>query len=165
MPGGIYILDHLHVLEGFAAAVPSSANPLYISLKNAKAVGILVHTVNGASGATGCAVTLNQALVVAGTNAKALQINEYFSVADVVTADAPWVKSTAVSNTFTTSNTASKHNYYFIPVDPSWLDVSNGFHALQVGLANSTNTTVDVTYFVQPKFSGNPTTFAPMNVD
>lgn len=164
MTGGINILDHLHVVEGLAAAVPSSSTPDYISLKNAKAVLVLVHYKN-ATTVTGSAITLKQATAVAATGEKALALPFYYVVNDNATADAPWTKVTATSDTFTTDNTNSKNGYYAIPVDPASLDTANGFDCLRAGTGNATAATIDVTYLVVPKFGGNPATVASMIVD
>jgi len=141
---------------GLKPAVPSSASPAWISLKNAEAVGVLIEVQN-ATTVTGSAITLNQATDVSGTNSKALAFTDYYKINDLAAADAPWTRAVAASNTFTTDATNSKNSYYFIPVDPASLDVANKFNCLQVGVGNATASTVGAHYLLRPKNAGNPT--------
>jgi hypothetical protein len=164
MYGGGNLIDDIHVVEGLAPATPSTSTPDYISLKDCRDVGVLIHVKNGTT-VTGSAITLKQATAVAGTSEKALAFTTYFSVSDTAAADAPWTKNTATSNTFTTATTNSKNYLYFIPVDPATLDTSNAFDCLRAGTGDGANTTVSVFYLCRPKFGGNARNFPSMIVD
>ena len=110
----INLLDHIHVVEGLAPVTPSSSTPDYLNLKNAESVLVLIHAKN-ATTVTGSAITLKQATAVAGTSEKALSFTDYYKKEDTGTADAPWTRATAVSDTFTTDATNSKNSLYAIP--------------------------------------------------
>jgi hypothetical protein len=164
MSGSINILDRLHVVEGLAPVVPSSSTPDYVSLKDARCAGVLIHAKN-ATTVTGSAITLLQAKTVAGGGEKALPFTAYYVKADTAAADAPWTKVTATSNTFTTDATDSKNALYFIPVDPASLDVTAEFDCIRAGTANATAATISVLYLIEPKFGGNPALMKPAIVD
>lgn len=164
MTGGINFLDHIHFVEALKPTTPSSTTPAYISTKNAKAIGVLIHVAN-ATTVTGSAITLKQATAVAGTSEKALGLPFYYKVVDVVGADVPWVKVAAVSDTFTTDATNSKDSLYFIPVDPASLDTPNSFDCLRVGTGNGVATTITAMYVIAPKHGGNPVLFPTFILD
>lgn len=146
----------------FGSAVPSSAAPAFISLKNAHSVTVLIHCTN-TTDVTGSAVTLQQAQAVAGTNAKALAFEEAW-VANPANSN-NYAKVAVASNTFTTATNASVAIAYQIPVDPATLDSANGFDCLRVALANAVNTTVTAYYVVQPKYGGNEANRPSLIVD
>lgn len=154
MAGGIYLIDHLHVVEGLNPVTPSTSTPDYVSLKDVEAMEVLIHVKN-ATTVTGSAITLKQATAVAGTSEKALPFTTYFSLTDTGAADVPWVKQTAVSNTFTTFTTNSKNAIYRIPVDPASLDAANNFDCVRAGTGDGTATTITVLYLLKMKFGGN----------
>lgn len=164
MLGGLNLIDRIHFVEGLAPATPSSSTPDYISLKNAKVVGVLIHYKN-ATTVTGSAITLKQATDVSGTSEKALSFTTYFSKTDTGAADAPWSKATAASDTFTADNTNSKNGFYFIPIDPASLDLANGFDCVRAGTANATAQTITVIYVIVPAYGGNARNYPSFIVD
>ena len=164
MGGGLNILDHLHIVEGLAPAVPSTSTPDYISLKNAESVLVLIHAKN-ATTVTGSAITLKQATAVAGTLEKPLGFAKYYKKEDTGAADAPWTKVAAASDTFTTLTTNSKNTLYAIPVDPASLDLASGFDCIRAGTGDATAATISVYYLIRPKHGGDPALFASAIVD
>jgi hypothetical protein len=163
MTGGINLPDQIQHVWAYGPGTPTAAAPDHISLKNVKAVEIVIQGVN-ASGVTGSAVTVNQAQAVAGTNAKALAFTTYFSMTDPANS-ANYTKATAASNTFTTTNTNSAQFVYRIAVDPATLDSTNGFDCLAVALANAVNSTITAHYNVVNKYGGNAVTMASVIAD
>lgn len=164
MAAGINLLDSVHIVEGLAPVVPSTSTPDYITVKHAKSVGVLIHAKN-ATTVTGSAITLLQATAVAGTSEKALAFSKYYVKTDTGAADAPWVETTAASNTFTTDATNSKNSMYFIPIDPASLDSANGFDCVRAGTANATAATITVLYLVEVKYAGDPALHKSLIVD
>lgn len=150
---GHTLADSLDIVPAFTAAVPSSASPKYISLKNVDFLEIVIRVTN-ATTVTGSAITINQATAVAGTGAKALSFVDYYQNIDT-DASSVNTRQVAASNTFTTNNTNSKNLLYRIPIRPSMLDVNNGYDCIQVGLGNATAATVSVWYNVVQKYTGN----------
>ena len=152
LSGGNNLPDELLVIWGASPVSPSITTPDYISLKDVDAVEVVIIGLNGTT-VTGSAVTLLQATAVAGTSEKALAFSNYYATADAGATDT-LVKTTASSNTFTTTTTNSKAFVYRIPVDPKTLDSANGFDCLRAGVANAANTTITVAYLIRPKYAG-----------
>lgn len=162
MPGK-NLSDQIQHVHAFGPAVPSSASPRWISLKNVDAIEVVIQVLN-ATTVTGSAVTLSQATAVAGTSAKTLAFTTYYSNVDP-SANANTTKQTASSNTFTTLTTNSATAIYRIPIDPATLDVNNGFDCVRVALANATAATVSAHYNIVTSDGGNYTTMASVLVD
>jgi hypothetical protein len=138
------LVHKFKLLNAYGPAVPSSAAPQYVSLKNYGHLTIILNVLN-ATTVTGSAVTLNQATAVAGTSAKALGFARMWANTDAAAGDT--LTETAVtSNTFTTLTTNSKRAQYVIEVDAESLDLDNGFDCVQVALANATAATITATY-------------------
>jgi hypothetical protein len=155
MSVGNRLVDKLKFTEAFAPAVPTSAAPPYVSLRKANHLTILIQGVNGASGVTPVAVTLNQAQDLAGTGAKALAFTEIFLVADAAAGDTP-VDTVVTGNSYTLPSTVSKSFTAVIEVLATDLDVANGFCAVSVGLANGAAQTISATYLLAgERFGGN----------
>lgn len=150
--GGGQIADKLDVVHAFGPATPSSAAPDWISLKNARSVEVVVIALNGTT-VTGSAVGIAQATDVSGTATKTLPFTAYFANVAPVTSSVP-TAATAVSNTFTTATTNSATLVYRIPIDPSTLDVANGFDCIRVTLGNAANTSVVAFYNVEGAYAG-----------
>lgn len=141
-----FIDTHTPILA-FPPAVPSSADPAWISLKNADKVTVLITTSN-ATTVTGSAIGLQQATAVAGTSAKTLNFTRYYAVQGTGTQSGALTETTAVSNTFTPANTNNNRGLFVIDVDASTLDTNNGFDCFRVSLGNATAQTVGVSYIV-----------------
>lgn len=151
---GTRLVDKVKLVTALKPAIPSSASPAYVSLKDYNHLTIVVN-VSNATTVTGSAITLNQATAVAGTSAKALGFTKMWSDIDCAAADA-LAQVAVVSNTFTTDATNSKVLKYVIEVDAADLDVTNGFNCVQVGVANATAATVSVEYILSgARFGGN----------
>lgn len=146
MGTSLRLVDHVHPVQAFAAAVPSSANPAYVNLAEYNHVTIVIEVVN-ASTVTGSAVTLLQATNVSAGSAKALAFSTVYVNADTGAGDA-LTATAVVSNTFTTQAVNSKKSLYIIEVDAAELDQANGFQCLQVGLGNAVSSTLAVTYYL-----------------
>lgn len=155
-----------NIVAAFPPAVPSSAAPLWASMKNADRATIVIQVENGVSGVTGTAVALQQATALAGTNAKSLAFSSVYQNLDTQNTSNPGdaLALTAVnSNTFTTANTASKGLLYVIEVKATDLDVANSFNHIQVTLGNAVNATTCATYIIRDiryQQSGPPTALA-----
>jgi hypothetical protein len=161
---GKNVISTIQPVLGLVSVTPSSSTPTRISLKNARSAGVLV-IVKNATTVTGSAITLKQSSDVSGTGEKALAFTTYYSINDTATADAPWVKQTAASNTFTTDNTNSKNSLYFIPIDPGTLDAANAFDCVRAGTGDATATTLTVVYLLEPTYNGNPVTVPSFIID
>lgn len=146
-PNGL-LVEQCKIVQGFAPAAPSSSTPDYVSLKNYHKLTILVSVDNGAT-VTGSAITLKQAQAVANTGEKALAFTKVWANTDIGASDT-LVETAVSSNTFTTDNTDNKNLLYVIEVDPSDLDVANGFDCVRLGTGNSTNAVVSGVYILWP---------------
>ena len=71
MPSGTRLVDKIMPVFAFDAATPSSATPLWVSMKGYDHIQIVIRYKN-ATTVTGTAVGLSQATAVAGTSAKTL---------------------------------------------------------------------------------------------
>lgn len=154
MPSGTRIIDKVLEVAAFDAGVPSSAAPLWVSLKGYDHVQVYIRYKN-ATTVTGTAVTLQQATAVAGTSAKALAFTTMWACVNANTTFAA-VQTAVVSNTFTTDNTNSQLGIYIIEIDAITLDLANGFDCFQVALGNATAATITATYLMgtSPRYSG-----------
>lgn len=138
----------------FDAAVPSSATPLWVSMKGYDHIQIVIRYKN-ATTVTGTAVGLSQATAVAGTSAKTLGFTTMFANVNVNSMFGA-TATAVVSNTFTTDATNSQSGLYIVEVDAITMDLANGFDCLQVTLGNATAATITATYNmgVAPRYSG-----------
>jgi len=138
------LVHKFKMLNAYGPAVPSTAAPQYVSLKNYNHLTIVLNVLN-ATTVTGSAVTLLQATAVAGTSAKALAFTKMWANTDAAAGDT--LTETAVtSNTFTTGTTNSKRLQYVIEIDVEMLDLDNGFDCVRVALADATAATITATY-------------------
>jgi hypothetical protein len=103
----------------------------YVSLKNYEHLTIVI--VQGAWAAGTPAVTLKQAVDVAGTSEKALSFTKYWSGV-ALTQDLLTGPVAVVSDTFNLTATAS--TFTIIEVDSSALDVDNNFDCVRLGIAS-----------------------------
>jgi hypothetical protein len=163
MASGLRYVDQDLKVVALTPAVPSGATPRWVSLKGYHSVQIMIKFLN-TTAVTGSAITVNQATSVSGAGSKALNFTTMFAVLDSSVSVIP-VQTAVVSNTFTTSNVASKSGWYFIEIRTTDLDDRNGFNAIQVGVGNATASTIDVVYTLRPRFSGEFTSFRDPTVD
>ena len=140
------LVHKVKILNAYGPAVPSTAVPQYVSLKNYNHLTIVMSVLN-ATTVTRSAVTVTQATAVAGTAAKALAFTKMWRNIDAAAADA-LAEVAVTSNTFTTDATNSKRLLYIIEVEAESLDVDGGFDCVAVGLANATAATITATYIL-----------------
>lgn len=165
MASGTRLVDKYKIVPAFFAAVPSSASPTYVSMKGYNNLTIVLHWKN-ATGVTGSAITVNQAKFVNGNGAKAVGFDVAWVAND--TANSVALTQLAVaSNTFTTDSTSNGIGIAQIEIRADRMDLANGFTALQVGLANATNATVEALYVMGnvPRYSGGMNSFMNPLVD
>ena len=152
------IIGKLNPVHGLGPVTPSTSTPDYVSLKGASSVTVVIQGLNGST-VTGSAITLKQASAVAGTNEKALSFDTVWQNTDCAAADG-FAKTAVASNTFTTTNTNSKAFLYVIEVPAESLDTNNSFDCVRAGTGDAVNTTLSVTYYVNPRninATGTPT--------
>ena len=154
MPSGTRLIDKICTVGAFDAAVPSSAVPLWVSLKGYDHVQVILRYKN-ATTVTGAAIGLSQATAVAGTGAKVLPFTTMFSAVNANTTF-PAVQTAVVSNTFTTDATNSQSGFYIIEVDAITLDIQNQYDCFQVTIGNGVAATISAIYEmgVSPRYSG-----------
>jgi hypothetical protein len=143
------VIGNRNFVFGLGPVTPSTSTPDYISLKNVRHVTAVVQVLNGST-VTGSAITLKQATAVAGTAEKALAYDTVWQNVDCAAADG-LAKTTVTSNTFTTNTTNSKQLLYVIEIPAESLDLTNSFDCVRVGTADAANTTLSVTYIVEPR--------------
>ena len=122
----------------------------YVSLRNAKRCSVVVSLTQAATHAT--AITIEQATVVAGTDSKAISVVvPIWANEDVATTDTLVRQTDAVSYTV---DTAATNKLVIFQIDPSTLDVANGFDCINVQLAASSEATnfVSANYFLEAKY-------------
>jgi hypothetical protein len=146
MAVGTRFVDGRQTVVAFHAGVPSSANPVWVSMKGYNNITILI-TYKNATTVTGSAISLQQATSVAGANAKQLQFSDYFAVIG----DSANVQPTqleAVGGSFTTDATNSGTGYYIICLDSFMIDNNHGFNSVQVVIGNAVASTIEAVYFL-----------------
>lgn len=165
MASGVRTVDKLKVVPAFFAAVPSGASPTYVSMKGYNNLTVVLHWKN-TTGVTGSAITVNQATLVNGANAKAAPIDLAWVSNDTANSVA-LTQLTVASNTYTLSNTANATGIGILEIRADRMDLANGFTSLQVGLANATNQTVEAMYIMGnvPRYSGGMNSFMNPLVD
>jgi len=137
------------IINALAAAVPSTSQPTYISLKNVLRLAAIIVVKNG-TGVTGSAITLKQATAVAGTGAKTLAFTKMLANLDTAANDTE-VEVAVTGNTFTTLATNSKNALYIIDIPVDSLDTNNGFDCVAVGTGDATAATVAVLYIIEQR--------------
>jgi hypothetical protein len=152
MNPNVALTEQVKFVPAFASAVPSTASPVWVSLKNAERCTVVI-LVKNATTVTGSAIALSQATAVAGTNAKALAFTTAYRDIDTGAGDT-MSAFTVSSNTFTTDSTNSKNLLYTIEVKGDDLDVNNGFDCLRVTLGDATAATVTAMYILWPQRFG-----------
>lgn len=122
----------------------------YVSLKLFHKAWIIFHVQQG--NAATIALTVNQAKDVSGTSAKAITVNTpIWANQDTSASDALTAQTAGVS--FTTSATL-KNKIVVFEINPSDLDVANGFRsiALTTGASNAANVTQAMLYGVFDRY-------------
>ena len=140
------------IVEALAPAADAAGRTSdYICLKHAHRVTVICHVDQG--NAAQVTFTLQQASAVAGTgkkdltNAAKVWVNQDLAAADGLTqqTDAKLFQTSA----------AVKHKYVIFEVDPSCLDLANGFDCLAVdtSASNAANITA-ATFLIHTRYEG-----------
>lgn len=146
-PNGL-LVEQTKIVAGFAPATPSTSTPAYISMKGYHKLTVII-SVDNANTVTGSAITLKQATAVAGTGEKELSFASVHANIDTATTDA-LVATAVVANTFTTDTTDTSNLLYVVEVEPTSLDMANGFDCVRVGAGDASGTVVSVVYVLWP---------------
>lgn len=153
MNGNIKLKEANNIVTGLAPILPSTSTPDYVSLKNLVRLTIILIVDNGAT-VTGSAITLKQAIAVAGTDEKALAFDTV--AANIDTGAGDTLTDTAVtSDTFTTDTTDNKNLMYVIDVKPEDLDIDNNFDCVRVGTGDGANMVLAAIYIGESKKAAN----------
>jgi hypothetical protein len=135
-----HLAEKAKIVEALAPATDAAGRTGdYVSLKNYAKAYILVHITQG--NAATVALTPKQASAVAGTGVKVLtSAVRIHANLDTATSDA-LVEATAAVNY--TTDAAVKNKIVLFEIDPSSLDVANGFDCITVttGASNVANIT------------------------
>lgn len=142
------LVEQVKFVQGLAPITPSTSVPDYVCMKNYNKFAAVISIDNGAT-VTGTAITLKQAQAVANTGEKALAFTKVWANVDIGATDT-LVETAVSSNTFTSDTTDNKNLMYVIEVDPSELDVANGFDCIRVGTGNGVNCVTSVLYMLWP---------------
>lgn len=148
MNGNLLLIEQAKVVTGFAPAVPSSANPRWVSLKNYEKLTIVI-LVQNATTVTGAAIGLSQATNAAGAGAKTLPFTVAYRTEDAATTDL-LTRFDVSGNSFTTLATNNRQLVYVIEVKPHDLDLAGGFDCVRVTIGNAVAATVGVVYLLAP---------------
>ncbi len=136
----LHLTEDCKVVEALTPAADAAGRAGdWVSLKTSGRCFIVFHCDQG--NAATIAVTVQQATDVAGTSAKAITATvPIWANEDCATSDTLVAQTAAVS--FTTS-AAVKHKQVIFMIDPSTLDIVNGFDCIKVltGASNAANIT------------------------
>ncbi len=121
----------------------------YVSLKNCNRAFIVVSLQQG--NAATVEVVVNQATAVAGTSAKVIsEVQPIWSNLDAAASDTMVKRTSAVDYT---TDAGVKNKLVVIQIDPSSLDVANGFDCINVTITTSNAANiVGVNYFLDNRF-------------
>ncbi|MGE0229986.1 MAG: hypothetical protein AB7I38_17075 [Dehalococcoidia bacterium] len=165
------ILERMDIVEGFPAVdLQGGANSGdYISLKNARRVAVVFLSGLGTAG-DDPTLTLQQAQDVAGTGVKALNFTEILrkQAATSLAAVAQWTRTTqAAANTYTNGTSAEEDLVWVVEIDPTQLDVENGFDCIRATVADVGGNAQPgaLFYLVEKQVEGDPTTALSLIAD
>lgn len=146
-PNGL-LVEQAKIVTAIAPCTPSTTTPDYVSLKGYHKLAVIV-TVDNGSTVTGSAITLKQASAVANTGEKALSFTKVWKNEDTANSDA-LTETTVSSNTFTTVSTNALNSIYVMEINPSDLDVANGFDCVRLGTGDAANMVLSGVYVLWP---------------
>lgn len=157
------LVESACILAALPPQTPSSAAPLYASLKYYNHLTIILNVANNSTGGTASAIALVQAQDNAGTNAKALAFDSVWKVEALtaISTSRALVKTAVTSNTFNTDSTLSTSSTYVIEIRADELDVSNGFDFVKVTVGNAAQATISATYILSEGRYPQATAVAP----
>jgi hypothetical protein len=162
MSAGLRLVDKFKFVKAFTAQVPSTSTSLWVDLEFANHVAFVISVSNTSGSITGSAITFNAATAIAGTNPVALPFVTYFYDLASQAGDG-FTLGTAVSNTFTTTTTASAQAVYIVEFNAAdlvllgTLGTTQGtYTCIQVALATGVLCTIDVLAIVSDlRYGGN----------
>jgi hypothetical protein len=160
----MFFPEKVHVVDVLTPAADASGRSSdAVSLKNASGPVIVEASINQGNAAT-VAVTLQQCTAVDGTGAKALTVNVPIYVSqDVGGASGDVLTRQSDGVAFTTSAALTRKTIRFV-VDPSTLDLANGFDCLRftTGASNAANITAG-RVIVAPTYPQTPQSSVRVN--
>lgn len=146
-PNGL-LHEQAKLVTGLAPVSLGGSGEDAISLKIGHRLTVIVLVKNGAA-ATGAAVTLKQSSNVAVSDEKALAFTTMWANIDTAATDT-LVETAVTSNTFDTDSTNSKDLMYVMEVEPTDLDVANGFDVVRVDVVALTDAVLSILYVLWP---------------
>lgn len=165
------ILERFDLVEGFPAVDLQTAanNGDYISLKNARRVAVVFASGVGTNG-DDPTLTLQQAQDVSGTGVKALNFTEIWrkQAATNLAAVGQWTRTAqAAGNTYTNTDAAEQSLMWVVEIDPTQLDVENGFDCIRATVADVGGNAQPgfLFYLVEKQVEGDPTSALSLIVD
>lgn len=159
-------LENHQIVGGFRPVDLSTAanSGDWVSLKHYKHVAVVFHSAIGTAG-DDPTLTIKQATDVAGTSAKALNINTAKAykkqAATNLLSTGTWSSASAdvSTNTWTHTDAAEQEVLVVVEFDSDELDVDNGFDCIQASVADvGTNAQLGACYYIlsEPRYPAQP---------
>jgi hypothetical protein len=160
----MFFPEKVHVVDVLAPAADAAGRSSdAVALKHTTGVVIVEASINQGNAAT-VALTLQQCTAVDGTGAKALTVNVPIYVSqDVGGAAGDVLTRQADGVAFTTSAALTRKTVRFV-IDPTTLDLANGFDAIRIttGASNAANIT-SARVIVSPTYAQTPVSSLRVN--
>ena len=160
----MFFPEKVHVVDVLAPAADAAGRSSdAVALKHTTGVVIVEASINQGNAAT-VALTLQQCTAVDGTGAKALTVNVPIYVSqDVGGAAGDVLTRQADGVAFTTSAALTRKTVRFV-IDPTTLDLANGFVAIRIttGASNAANIT-SARVIVSPTYAQTPVSSLRVN--
>lgn len=158
-----HILEKINIAQGFLPVdMSSGANAGdFVSMKNYRKCAIVVFKAVGTAG-DDPTITVQQATVVAGSDAKALnftRVDKKQAASNLLAVGEFTEVTQSAGNTFTHADLAEEAAIIVIDIDENDLDVANGFDCVGVSIADvGTNAQLAAMLYIlhEPKFVTTP---------